>query len=153
MTADVIPIIGQDSEEWLDATISVPPPRPRITPGSYDARSVTLKKFQAFNRMNLELGFDVFKGPAEHGVVLARIPLYCRFPGAKGLSPNSKLARLFHLLYHGNGPSRWGRLPLSHLRHKLWRVIVADALKDVNDEELPERLRYSIVQHVVERLA
>jgi hypothetical protein len=156
LSADVIPIGGEDvGGEWVqDLVVKVPAPRPRITPGSYEARSVSLTKFSAFNRMNLELGFDVFQGPAVNGVVLARIPLYTRLPGPKGLSPNSKLARLFHLLHHGSAtPTRWGRLPLAALRNKLWRVVVADAEKDVNDETLPEKLRYSVIQQVVERLA
>jgi hypothetical protein len=154
VSADVIPI-GEATDDWRDdIVVKVAAPRPRLTPGSYEARSVSLTKFNAFNRLNIELGFDVYEGRAERGVVLARIPLYARLPGARGLSANSKLARLFHLLHHGAAtPPRWGRLPLSQLRHKLWRVIVADAMKDTNDEELPERLRYSVIQQVVERLA
>ena len=64
-----------------------------------------------FNRTNIELGFDVYEGRAERRVVLARIPLYARLPGRRGLSATSKPARLFHLLHYGT-PPRWGRLPL-----------------------------------------
>ena len=115
-------------------------------------RSVSLKKFEAFKRFNLELGFDVYKTDAG-SQVLARIPMFIRYPGARGLSPNSKLARLFHVLYTGQAPPRWGRMNGSALKHKLWRGVVVDATKDTTDGSLPENLRYSVVAYVTERLA
>ncbi len=152
--ADVIPIAAPEPEgEWLHVVVKVPPPRPRIAPGAYQARSATLTKFNAFNRVILEFGFEVYRGEATDGIVLARIPHFVRLPGPKGLAPSSKLARLLHVAYHGQTPPRWGKLSLSALQHKLWRVVVADAEKDTNGQELPERLRYSVIAQVLERLA
>lgn len=153
MTADIIPIQPEPGDEWEDLAVRVPAPRPRIAPGVYEARSATLRKFTAFKRLNLEIGFDCFRGDAPHGVILARVPLFVRCPGPKGLSPNSKLARLFYLLYHSQNPPRWGRLPVSTLKHKLWRVLVGDATKNTAGEDLPEPLRYSVITQILERLA
>lgn len=153
MSADVIPLRDEPDGEWIDVAYSIPPPLPRIPAGSYQARSVALRKREAFKRKVLVLEFDVYRGDSLQGDVLARLPMFLRLPGPRGLSPNSKLARIFYVLYAGTPPSRWGRLPLSVLRGKLWRVQVADAEKDVNDDDLPEAAKYSVVVHVLERLA
>jgi hypothetical protein len=138
-------------ESWADVQVRLPPPRPRIAPGSYQARSATLTAFDAFNRKNLELGFDVFQGEATDGVLLARIPLFIRMPGKRGLSPNSRLARLLYLL--GSQPTRWTKVNLDVLRNKLWFVEIADAEQDSNNDKLSPQLAYSVIKRVISRLA
>lgn len=151
MNGNVLPLPTPEPEEGGIFEIKLPPPLPRIPPGRYQARSVEFKRFVAFNRENLRLDFDVFDGDATRGIVLAQIPMFMRWPGKKVLSPNTRLARLFYLA--GIRPQRQSKLSLSPLQHKLWRVVVNDAGKDSEDQELPEPVRYSVITQVLERLA
>ena len=141
------PISGQ----WADVQVRLPPARPRITPGLYQARSASLRIFDAFNRKNLELGFDVFEGEATDGVLLARIPLFIRMPGKRGLSPNSRLARLLYLV--GPQPTRWTKVNLDMLRNKLWFVEIADTEQDSKNDKLSPQLAYSVIRRMISRLA
>lgn len=151
MSPGVIPMPGPDSDPWADLEIKLPPPRPRIDPGIYQARSVRLQMLEGFNRRTVELTFEVYKGELSAGVALARVPMFLRWPQKKGLSPNSKLARLFYTA--GIRPSRGTHVSLDVLRYKLWLVEVGDAKKDANDSQLSTETAYSVIKNVVKRLA
>jgi hypothetical protein len=138
------------ADTWPDLKIQVGPSLVRIEPGEYEARSADLTSFKAFRRRILRLDFDVFRGPASDGILVARLPYFMPVPERR-LSQASKLFRLFLLL--GVQPARSGRLPLNLLRAKLWRVEVGDAEKDAAGAPLPPPLRYSVVKRVTERLA
>jgi len=143
--------ISQVDAAWAHVEVRLPPPRPRVEPGIYQAISVSLTPFNAYDRRNLELGFDVFQGDATDGVLLARLPMFLRLPGKRGLSPNSKLARLLYVL--GVKPTRWTRVDLNVLRGKLWSIEVGDADRDTTNAGLPAGLAYSVVKRVISRLA
>jgi hypothetical protein len=154
--ANVVPFGDHGAaEEWADVAYKIPAPLPHIPPAAYQARSVALKRRDAFKRSTLVLEFDVYRGDYMHNVVLAPLPMYVRLPGAAGVSPHSKLARLFHVFYFGGQTlPRWGsRLPLNVLKNKLWRVEVADADQDSEGRDLPEATKWSVVVQVLERLA
>jgi hypothetical protein len=127
-------------------------------PGPYEARSADLTTFTAFRRRSLVLYFDLYRGLAEHGIVLARVPMFFRLPSAgRPLRPTSKLARVFDLL--APRTRRLDRLPLETLRGKLWRVEVGDVRTSADHtaagepRPLHEQQRYSVVRAVLERLA
>ncbi len=154
MSAQVIPhpaAGGEPEPEWAFVEVHLPPPRPRIAPGRYQAISVGLEKFPAYGRSNLLLSFDVFAGDAGVSAIAARLPMFLRLPSKKrGLSPNSKLARLLYVA--GLRPRRSERVDLGALRGKLWLVEVVDATHDTVEGALPVDARYSVVKAAVERL-
>jgi hypothetical protein len=142
---------GPHDDHWDDVEVKLGPKRPRIAPGLYEAVSVSLRTFSAFNRENLELGFNVFDGAATDGVVLARIPKFFRKPArGKPLPPGSDLAAMFYLL--GQSPRRATATNLRTLRGKLWRVEIADADFDSRQRKVATNESYSVVRRVVERL-
>lgn len=149
--AEILRLPGQPTEEWVQVDVVLPPPSPRIPPGTYQAVSIKLTREEAFRRLNGRLEFDIFDGPAEHGAVLARLPFFFRWPAKKKtLAPNSKLARLLYVA--GIRPDRHRRISLDVLRHKLWRVEVGDAEKDSMGLDLMASSTYSVVKCVVEKL-
>jgi hypothetical protein len=157
MSANVIPIVPNPEgrgEEWAELEIKLPPPRPWIPPGLYQARTVGLKILEGFDRKTIELLFDVYRGEWADAVVLAPIPMFLRVPGKKGLSSNSKLARLLYTI--GIRPTRYQRVSLGALKHHVFFVEVADAKKDWAQKPLtrgPEGTAYSIIANVARRLA
>src|SRR5262249_157594 len=139
-------------DPWEDFDVKLSPRRPRIRAGIYEAKSVTLVRFSAFGRENLELGFDVYQGEATNGLVIARIPKFFRKPGkGQPLPRNSDLAKLFYLL--GLSPRKVTAARMNALRGKIWRVQVGDAEHDGRGRVLDEHERYSIIKRVLERLA
>jgi hypothetical protein len=121
-------------------------------PGAYWGRSVSLRKYEAFDRPVLELGFDIYEGEPAASVVLARLPMFIRLPrSGDRLSPNSRLAMMLYMLSQVRGDKIRAQ-SLDVLRSKLWRVEVDDTrqdhsgkLKDTNIEP------YSVVRRVVAR--
>jgi hypothetical protein len=109
---------------WEPLTVDLPAKRPRVDPGMYQARAVTLRRFRAYDRTTLELGFEVWRGdplqmageslqespPAE---LLAIVPLFMPWPGkdtkgkAKAQSPNSQIALLFYLMGRSGATRSW----------------------------------------------
>lgn len=151
-TDNVVRLPTASAGPWLDMEVRLPPPRPRIAPGRYQARSAALEMRDAFGRKTLELGFDVFAGEATDGGILARVPFFVPTPGKRGLSPQSKLARMLYLV--GIQPTRWTRVNLVVLRDKLWAVDVADAQKDAAGTPLTvDGGAYSVIARVIARLA
>jgi hypothetical protein len=152
VSAEIIPLNADvEAATWQSIDVVVPPQLPRIAPGDYEAVSVGLKKYECFKRLVLRLDFDVFKGPATNGEMLARLPYYMRWSGRK-IAPTSKLGRLMQVAKLE--PSRRDRPQnLSVLARKLWRVRVADAKKDSEGFELAGDNVYSVVTQVLERLA
>lgn len=136
-------------EAWPDLTIPLAPPFPRLEPGHYEGRTVSLKTFTAFKRRNLRLDFEIFEGAAANGITLGRVPLFLALPRGR-LSSASKLSRLFALM--GVHP-RGNRLPLEALRHRLWLVEIGYTQKDASGRPLPPVVRYSVIKAVVEHLA
>lgn len=157
MSAQVIPIVSDPDghgEEWVELEIKLPPPRPWIPAGLYQARTLGLKILDGFDRKTAELLFEVYKGEWTDAVVLATVPMFLRIPGKKGLSPNSKMARLLYTI--GTRPTRYQRVSLTTLKHKVFFVEVADAKKDAEGKPLtpgPEGTAYSVIANVVRRLA
>ena len=135
------PVRPQDPD-WADVEVICAGQRPRIPPGRYQARSTTLKKFDAYSRSNLELAFDVYDGDATNGRVLARIPMFLR--DSKHLRPNTKLWRLLSLV--GAEPRPRARITLHSLRHKLFVVEINDTKKHSAGPA------YSVVGSVLEKL-
>jgi hypothetical protein len=147
MSAEIIPIGGEhQGEEWVELEIKLPPPRPRIPPGLYQARTIGLKILDGFGRKTAELLFEVYKGEWTDAVVLATVPMFLRVPGKKGLSPNSKLARLLYTM--GVRPTRYQRVSLDSLKHKLFFVEVADAKQDSEQKPLTAGSAYSVIANV-----
>jgi len=138
---------------WIDVEVRIPPRRPRIEPGTYQAVSISLEKKTAFGRQTLELGFDCYAGDVGAGeaMLLGRVPYFVRLPGKNGLSPNSSLARLFYLL--GISPRRHERVRLDILRGKVWLVEVADMKRDSQERPIGKDETYSHIVRVVSRLA
>jgi hypothetical protein len=155
MSADVIRIQQPEGapghEPWVEIEVKLPPPRPRIAPGTYQARSTSLALLEGYNRRTAELTFEVYKGEAAKGIILAKVPLFLTLPGRSGLSPNSKLARLLYTA--GQRPTRTSRISLDVLRHKLWFVEVGDAQKDSAGRALGADSTYSVITAVNRRLA
>jgi hypothetical protein len=138
-------------DRWDYFEVKLPPRRLRIAPGIYEAVSASLRVFSAFDRQNLEIGFDVFEGEAMDGVVLARIPKFLRKPPMrKPLPQNSDFARLFYLL--GLNPRKVTGTNVRVLRGKLWRAQGGDAERDSRQRKLAENETYSVVKRIVERL-
>lgn len=137
-------------EEWAELEVKLPPPRPRVPPGLYQARTIGLKILDGFDRKTAELLFEVYKGEWTDAIVLATVPMFLRVPGKRGLSPNSKLARLLYTL--GVRPTRYQRVSLSTLKHKLFFVEVADAKKDSEGKPLTEGSTYSVIASVARSL-
>ena len=142
-----------DPGPW-DTTVSVrvPPPRPRIPAGPYWGRSVSLRKYQAFDRTILELGFDVYEAEPAASVVLARLPMFIRLQkGGDKLSPNSRLATMLYMLAHVRRDKIRAQ-NLDVLRFKLWRVEVADTQQDHSGKLKNTEIEpYSVVRRVVAR--
>jgi hypothetical protein len=139
-------------EHWDDVDVKLSPKRPRIAPGFYEAKTVALRRFRAFDRENLELGFDVYAGAVTDGVVLARIPKFFRRPAkGKPLPPSSDLACLFYRV--GLTPRKVTAASMKALRHKVWRVQVGDAEHDSRQRFIADGERYSVIKRVLERLA
>jgi hypothetical protein len=154
VSASVHPI-RPEPEDWQDLAAVVAKKLPRITPGEYEAVSVTLRRYEAFGRHVLRLELDVYAGSVTDGQApLARLPWYARLPGSgKTLKPaaTSKLGRLLHLA--GVPPSRGKTtVSLSVLAHKRWRVRVEDAAHDSENNPLDEANTYSLVTAILERL-
>jgi hypothetical protein len=137
---------------WDTVSVRVPPPRPRILAGSYWARSVALRKYEAFKRPLLELGFDVYETDPAASVVLARLPMFIRLPEAGDkLSPNSRLATMLYMLGQVRGDKIRAQ-NLDVLRFKLWRVEVADTQQDHSGKLKNTEIEpYSVVRRVVAR--
>lgn len=156
MSADVIRMAQPDGEPgqepWAEIEVTLPPARPRILPGAYQARSTSLTLLDNYNRRTAELTFEVYKGEFASGVILAKVPLFLALPGSRaGLSPNSKLARLLYTA--GQHPTRRSRISLDVLRYKLWFVEVADAKRDSGGRTLGPESTYSVIAAVNRRLA
>ena len=79
--------------------------------------------------------------------------MYFRLPEpGRPLSPTSKLARVFDLVL-GPRKVRLDRLPMRHLKHKLFRVVVGTVEHDHEGRPLPTENQYSVIRAVLERLA
>jgi hypothetical protein len=147
---NVVPLIRAP---WDSVSVRVAPERPRIEPGTYTVASVGLRKFTAFGRRNLELLFEVYAGEPGVSPVLAKVPLFIRLPASgRALSPNSRLAVMLTMLGRVRQDAH-STSDLSVLRHKHWRVVVADTKQDsasgsLDETEIP---RYSVVRRVIAR--
>lgn len=135
---------GAPGGAWGEVEVRLPPPRPRIAPGAYEARSATCHVFASFGRTNIEIGFDVYRGPWMDNDVLARIPYFVRY--SKRLTPQSRLAQL--LYQAGVVPARHHNVSLRVLENKLWAVQVGDT-----EQTASGTLPYSVVKSVVRHLA
>jgi len=150
LASNVVPL--ESAGRWETIEVRVSPPRPQIAPGTYWARSVSLRKYTAFNRTILELQFDVYKAAPEDSPVLARVPMFVRLPkSGDRLSANCRLASMLRML----GLVRSDRVQaqnLDVLRGKLWRVEVADTKQDqggpLKDTDLKP---YSVVRRPIGR--
>ncbi len=119
-----------------------------IPPGEYQAATVSVKRYTAFQRLVLQIDFDVFRGDIADGVRLARLPLFCRWNG-KRPAPSSKLGKL---LVTARLEGQKGRaIALSALTKKFFVVRVGDATSDSAGNALREP--YSVIRDVVARLA
>jgi hypothetical protein len=137
---------------WDTVSVRIPPPRPRIVAGSYWGRSVSLRKYEAFKRPLLELGFDIYQAEPADSVVLARLPMFIRLPeGGDKLSPNSRLATMLYMLGQVRGDKIRAQ-NLEVLQFKLWRVEVADTQQDHSGKLKNTEIEpYSVVRRVVAR--
>jgi hypothetical protein len=156
MQSDVIPLRQPETSD-AGPTVALAQPFRRILPGTYEARSMTVRRRTAYRRTYLEVFFQVFDGPAVAGRVLGRVPAFFPLPaGGRELSPSAALTRWIQLL---GVPSRRDRVPLRTLENKLWRIEVGDVTTsrdrglDGKPRPLPEPQRYSKVTAVLERLA
>ena len=151
MTANVIPL--GDQGRWDHVSVRVEPDRPRIEPDIYTAKTVSLRKnVTRFERMILELDFDVYQGEAGLSPVLATLTMYITLPPKKApLSPNCRLAQMLSMLNQVRR-DRYETLDLSILRDKLWRIQVADTKQDhtgsLKDTEIKP---YSTIRRVLSR--
>jgi hypothetical protein len=157
--------VEADEEAWPDLAVPVEPSLPRLEPGDYVARSVSVDRFELHRwGRRLVVWFEIYSASPDRpgSTRLARLPSYFRLPdGRRALKPTAKLARLFDLL--GPRPKRLDRLPLNQLRHRLWLVRVRDVQvcgerNDVATDRggqrpLHQRQFYSVVAAVLEHLA
>jgi hypothetical protein len=156
MSADIVPL-GHRAPQDDGLVIALAQPFRRIPPGTYEARSMTVRRRVAYKRTYLEAFFEVFDGPAVAVRVLGRVPAFFPLPAqGRELAPSAALSRWIQLL---GTPSRRDRVPLRTLENKLWRVEVGDVTTsrdrglDGRPRPLPEPQRYSKVTAVLERLA
>ena len=140
------------SARWDDVKVRVAPPRARIEPGTYFAASVELKRFKAFGRSNVELGFDVFAGDPGISSLLGRVPMFITLPKGRGpLAPNCRLATMLAMLGHVRR-DHYRDEDLRVLRGKLWRVEVSDTQQDHTGKlEGTEIQPYSVVRRALAR--
>jgi hypothetical protein len=104
--------------------------------------------------------FDIFdQNPLDgEAHIVAQLPWYATIPDGRRptISATSKLARLLDLLGPGDPrrlARRSDRVPLGALRHRLWRVEIADVVADRDQHPLHPVQRYSIVRAVLEHVA
>jgi hypothetical protein len=147
-------------DTWPDLKFNVASPLARVAPGRYVARSGGLRSFTAYGRRGIRIDFDLYMNETafQAGNVLARgVPMYFRLPKGSTLSRSSKLARAFAVAGISLSDSR--RVPLNHLKGKLWLVEVGDVLQsnettvDGRHVRLPDQAIYSVIRRLMERLA
>jgi hypothetical protein len=150
MSANVFPL-GERAPQDDGLVVAIAQPFRRFAPGTYEARSMTIRRRSHYKRAYLEAWFQVFDGPATGGRVLGRIPAFFPLPAAsRELAPSSNIVRWIQLL---GVPSRRDRVPLRTLENKLWRVQVIDVTEDRQGRPLSEPLWYSKIGTILERLA
>lgn len=139
---------------WEDVKVRVGPPRPRITPGTYEAITVGLRRTDRFDRRCVELVFKVYEGHACASRVLAdEVPMFISLPSKKegALSPNSRLAHMLAMLDQVRR-DRFRTYDLSVLEGKVWRVVIDDTKQDHTGKlENTELAPYSVVRRVLSR--
>jgi hypothetical protein len=152
MGGEIIPLStpGSSSKPWEEIRVIVPPPRARIEPGQYEARTVGLKRLETYGRRTAEIHFEIYRGEWVTNDVLTIIPCYVTLPGKRGLSPNSKLCRLLNLA--GIKPSRKTEVSLTFLQYKVFLVQVGDNEKDGDGFPSTADNAYSVVKRVLKRL-
>lgn len=136
-----------------DEEISLAPPRPHVTAGTYEAYSRRARKGYVFKRQVLVLEFDLFEpgGFSLGSVPVARaVPCFFRVPPTGRLAPSSKLFRVAQL---AGVDLRAGRLPLRLLVNKAWRVEVRDVSTDQAKKVMDKSQHYSVVADILDRLA
>jgi hypothetical protein len=138
------------STPWEEIRVILPPPRPRIEPGQYQARTVGLKRLETYGRQTAEILFEIYRDEWTAANVLAIVPCYVPLPGKRGLSPNSKLCRMLNLA--GIKPSRKTQTSLAVLKHKVFLVQIGDNEKDGDGLPVTADSAYSVVKRVLERL-
>ncbi len=118
-----------------------------IPEGEYDAKVIRTHKLTKFNRLMLQMRFEVVSMDQFNGTVLeAWLPLG---DGGK-LGKGSKLVRWYLTL------EEWGRkdrVSLKAFRHRLLRVAVRTVAKDYRQKSLPQTLQYSVVEDVLGSVA
>ena len=118
-----------------------------IPEGEYDAKVIRTHKLTKFNRLMLQMRFEIVSMDQFNGTVLeAWLPLG---DGGK-LGRGSKLVRWYLTL------EEWGRkdrVSLKAFRHRLLRVAVRTVAKDYRQKSLPQTLQYSVVEDVLGSVA
>jgi hypothetical protein len=152
--SDVIPLRQPEAKDD-GLVVAIAQPFRRIAPGTYEARSMTIRRRSAYKRTYLEAFFQIFDGPATSGRVLGRVPAFFPLPPhGRELAPSANLTRWIQLL---GMPSRRDRVPLRTLENKLWKVEVVDVVHDRGADgkrrPLAESQKYSKIGAVLERLA